>query len=528
MRILRTASAALLGAATAAPLAAQAPAACSPGVALPTIQQVWSQRPQNVLRDTLTLAAAQVQIRGVTQLRNVYNGLYNAPLYRLNPGDSVDVLVRNQMDSVTNHHFHGYVVTPLPDTGDNVVPLLIPVDSSNRYTFRVPTYQSEGLMWYHPHPHGFTAPQVKGGLAGGMIVGDLLYYFPDYADAGGPNERVMYFKADAGTASFNILGNGCTRLSIRPGQRQLWRIANMSPNSFLNLKLPGQQFTVLAWDGNRVKAPMPADSLFVPPGSRVEAVVTGWQRSGTGADSVQFYTDSYQTSSTARDVPVSLGWLVNEGTPVSPRQAGMALAGVEAQLADSIARLLAEDDVNHDTIHFQQDASGNLLFNGKSYDHDTVDIAIPFEQVQEWVLINETDVTGNKALHTFHIHQTDFVVTRINGVEQTDSVHLDNVLVGIHRLANGQWAGDTVTVRFKYKPIAAGPFVYHCHVLAHEDNGMMANVCVYDPATGVRYCEQWFPNGPWGTTTADASPSGGHAHDHGVAGGGSGGAERER
>lgn len=528
MRFLRTACAALLGAAAAAPLAAQMPAACSPGVPLPAIQQVRTG-PGNVLRDTLTLAAAQVQIRGVTQLRNVYNGLYNAPLYRLNPGDSVDVLVRNQMDSVTNHHFHGYVVTPLPRAGDNVIPVLIPADTGvNRYSFRVPTYQSEGLMWYHPHPHGFTAPQVKGGLAGGMIVGDLLRYFPDYADAGGPNERVMYFKADAGTASFNILGNGCTRLSIRPGQRQLWRIANMAPNSFLNLKLPGQKFTVLAWDGNRVKAPMEADSLFVPPGSRVEAVVTGWQRSGTAADSVQFYTDSYQLSSVSRDVPVSVGWLVNEGTPVSPPQARMQLAGVDAQLADSIARLLAEDDVNHYTVRFQLNANDSLVFNGKSYDHDTVDVAIPFEQTQEWVLINETPVNSAKALHTFHIHQTDFVVTRINGVEQTDSVHLDNVFVGIHQLPNGQWAGDTVTVRFKYKSIAAGPFVFHCHVLAHEDNGMMANVCVYDPATGARYCQQWFPNGPWGTTTAGATSSTGHAHDHAAAGGGGGTERRER
>lgn len=525
MRLLRTTCAALLCAAAATPLAAQAPAACSPGVPLPRIQPVIARN--NVLRDTLTIAAANVQIRGVTQLRNVYNGLYNAPLYRLNPGDSVHVLVRNQMDTVTNHHFHGYVVTPLPRTGDNVIPLLIDPDSVNQYSFRIPTYQSEGLMWYHPHPHGFTAPQVKGGLAGGMIVGDLLRYFPDYADAGGANERVMYFKADAGTASFNILGNGCTRLSIRPGQRQLWRIANMAPNSFLNLKLPGKKFTVLAWDGNRVKAPMEADSLFVPPGSRVEAVVTGWTRTGTSADSVQFYTDSYQTSSTTRDVPVSVGWLVVEGTPVDPPLADMRIAGVDAQLADSIARLLAEDEVNHDTIRFQQVGS-NLLFNGAAYSHDSVDIAIPFEQVQEWVLINETDVTGNKALHTFHIHQTDFVITMINGVPQPDSVHLDNVLVGIHQLPNGNWAGDTVTVRFKYKPIAAGPFVYHCHVLAHEDAGMMANVCVYDPATGARYCQQWFPNGPWGTTTAaGASPSGGHAHDH-AGGGGGGSQERER
>jgi suppressor of ftsI len=525
MRTLRTACAALLCAAAAAPLAAQAPPTCSPAAPLPRIQQVFSG-PGRVLRDTLTLDSATVTIRGQSVVRNVYNRQYNAPLYRLNPGDSVNVLVRNRMTQVTNHHFHGYVVTPLPRAGDNVVPTLISPADTNRYAFRVPTFQSEGLMWYHPHAHGVTAPQVRNGLAGGMIVGDLLRYFPDYEDAGGDNERVMYIKADGGPTTFNILGNSCTRLSIRPGQRQLWRIANMSPNSFLNLKLQGQKFIVLAWDGNRVKAPMPADSLFLPPGSRVEAVVTGWRRTGPAADSVAFYTGEYHNTSRTTIAPLALGWLVNEGAPVAPRLARMQIAGVDAQLADSIARLLADTDVNHYTVRFQEDATGQLMFNGRQYVHDSANVVIPPEQTQEWVLINETPDTSGNALHTFHIHQTDFVVTRINGVEQTDSVHLDNVFLGIHQLPNGRWAGDTVTVRFKYKPIAQGPFVFHCHVLVHEDSGMMANVCVYDPVTGARrYCVPWFTKGPWGTSAAGASSSGGH--DHGGKGGDGGGNPRE-
>ncbi|HYJ80659.1 MAG TPA: multicopper oxidase domain-containing protein, partial [Longimicrobiaceae bacterium] len=151
--------------------------------------------------------------------------------------------------------------------------------------------------------------------------------------------------------------------------------------------------------------------------------------------------------------------------------------------------------------------------------------AVPWGQVQEWTLINETNF-----LHTFHIHQTDFVVTHINGVEQPDSVHLDNVFLGIHTRnpANPQdtiQVGDTVVIRFKYKSIAAGPFVYHCHVLGHEDAGMMANFCVFDRSTGVTYCRQWFPEGPYPPATADAArpaaqPAGAGAHAHGGDGGG--------
>ncbi|HEX5727493.1 MAG TPA: multicopper oxidase family protein [Longimicrobiaceae bacterium] len=471
-------------------------AVCRP---LPRIDEVSSRG--RVLRDTLTMAPGRVRIDNTVMRRNIYNDRYNAPLYRLQPGDSVNILVRNRMDSVaqappakiaeTNQHFHGYVVTPLPTAGDNVVPTLIPRGGENRNAFGVPRFQSQGLMWYHPHPHGSTSAQVNGGLAGAMIIGDLLQYFPDYR-AAGLNERVMYIKDtknDAGTTTVNILGNTCTRLTIRPGQMQLWRIANMSANTFVNLKLRGQRFIVLAWDGNRVMRPMPEDSLLVSPGSRVEAVVTGWRRPGPGADSVQLVSDPFRTSGTGTAKQIPLGWLVNQGVavPETPK-----LPGVDAEILDSIARLVDDPDVNRETIRFQF-VNNKFMLNDLQYtDPGFLSTAVPWEQTQEWTLVNETNF-----LHTFHIHQTDFVVTHINGVEQPDSVHLDNVFLGIHQV-NGVWVGDTVVVRFKYVDIAAGPFVYHCHVLGHEDGGMMANMCVYDPATGVQYCREWFPRGPEG------------------------------
>jgi FtsP/CotA-like multicopper oxidase with cupredoxin domain len=244
----------------------------------------------------------------------------------------------------------------------------------------------------------------------------------------------------------------------------------------------------------------------------VEAVVTGWQRGGTAADSVELFSDVYQSSSTGQAKRIPLGWLVNRGLEAAAL-VRPSLAGVDAEMADSIARLLADDEVNRETIRFQLNG-GKLQLNGASYDHDSLDTAVPFGQTQEWTLINETNF-----LHTFHIHQTDFVVTHINGRPQPDSVHLDNVFLGIHQ-ANGQWLGDTVVIRFKYKPIAEGPFVYHCHVLGHEDAGMMANMCVYDPRTGVRSCRAWFPRGPYGATAdAGAPPAPAAGHSHGAGGG---------
>jgi suppressor of ftsI len=485
--------------------------------------------PPEMGRDTdLVMAPATFSIGDSVYRRNVYNAGYNAPVIRMNRGDRLRFNVRNAMqvtptqplDTIiqTNQHYHGMVVTPLPDTGDNVVPVSIPLRGANRNSFFIPGLQSEGMMWYHPHPHSRTGAQVAGGLAGALIIGDLLASYPAYRGAA---ERVMYVKdtRDGSKAYLNVNGNPCVGLTIAPGERQLWRIGNMTGATWLNLRLGergrGYRFIVLALDGNHLVRPTPMDSLFLAPGQRAEAIVIG----GTASwDTVAFYSDSIASSFDTttlklkpRNPRVDLGTLATTGAlaMVSREALEPSLQPPDAVLADSIRRLLADSDVDRFTVHYQVTRLG-LVLNDSSYDHDRLDHAAQVGRTQEWTLINDTWF-----LHTFHIHQTDFVVTRINGVPQPDSVHLDNVHLGIHPIGGGNWAGDTVVIRFTFNPIAAGPFVYHCHDLKHEDAGMMANMCVYNAATGERWCNQWFPGGgPHTAATAGAAP--GHAHPAGV------------
>jgi suppressor of ftsI len=479
----------------------------------------------------LVMAPARFRIGDSTYTRNVYNGEYVAPVLRMSPTRQLNVNVTNNMRPIsatdsswrsTNQHYHGMIVTPLPPMGDNVTNVHIAAGQSNRNQFPVPSYQSEGMMWYHPHPHGTTAAQVAGGLAGALIIGDLLASYPQYR---GATERVMYVKdtRDGGTAYLNINGNPCTLLAIAPGEQQLWRIGNMTAGTWLNLKLgrPGRNypFIVLALDGNHLTRPARMDSVFIAPGSRAEVIVIG----GTGEwQNARFYTDAVASSFNTttgqvnRSPAVDLGALTARGTlrAVAPEALAPETTAENAALVDSIRRLVTETDVDTFTIRYQR-VPGGLGLNGRLYDPRRLDRSVAVGRTQEWTLINETSF-----LHTFHIHQTDFVVTRINGVPQPDSVHLDNVHLGIHqRGGTGPWVGDTVVIRFKFNPIAAGPFVYHCHDLFHEDAGMMANVCVYDPARGQQpgTCTQWFPGG----ATAGGG-HGGHGSEESDASGGPG------
>ncbi|MBD0319647.1 MAG: multicopper oxidase family protein [Gemmatimonadetes bacterium] len=460
-----------------------------------------------VLRGSLTMAPATYRLGGREVTSNVYNGGYNAPTLRVDLGERVELTIANRMRAVgglketqvdtTNQHYHGLVVTPVPEQGDNVTHVAIGQGGSNvnRYPL-LPAetgVQSEGLMWYHPHPHSKTLPQVAGGLAGAMVVGDLLRYFPEYR---GATERILVIKSsNAGsTPTLNVNGVECPRLVLNAAGDELWRILNATGNTFLNLKLTGYTFTALAFDGNAVAAPMRQDSLFVPPGGRVEAIVRG----GAGPWSTTLVAAPFlkgpATPIKIADVRV-VGLSDKNSAQVGARDLA-ARSRVNTELADSIRRLATATEVDRFTLRFSFGQGGALL-NDSAYSPGRLDRAVQAERVQEWTLVNETS-----APHTFHIHQTDFLITSINGQDvEADSVFFDNVSVGVHRNASGTVVGDTVTVRFKFHPVAVGPFVYHCHVLAHEDAGMMQNICVYPRGQDASYCARWFPTG-----------SGGHSH----------------
>lgn len=459
-----------------------------------------------VLRGTLTMAPATYTLGGEQVTTNVYNGRYNAPTLRVGLGERVELTVVNRMRAVggvqpadvdiTNQHYHGLVVTPIPPAGDNVTHVAIPQRGRNVNHYPLlpadSAIQSQGLMWYHPHPHGHTLPQVAGGLAGAMVVGSLLDSFPHYREA---TERILVIKSSGGPPDpvLNINGVQCPRLTVT-AEQELWRILNATGNTFLNLKLQGYTFTVLAFDGNAVISPIEQDSLFVPPGGRVEAILTA----GTGPAVASLVAAPFLKSpdtATVKIAEVHVAQPPAERVSLLQARARAARGSVNQALADSIRRLATATDVDTFTLHYRF-GPGTATLNDSVYDPTRLDRAVEVGRVQEWTLVNHT-----KAPHTFHIHQTDFLITSINGIPvEADSVFFDNVTVGVHE-ENGSVVGDTVTVRFAFHPVAVGPFVYHCHVLLHEDLGMMQNICVYNP--GERdTCDQWFP------------PGGSAAHSH--------------
>ncbi|HEX8831748.1 MAG TPA: multicopper oxidase family protein [Longimicrobium sp.] len=438
---------------------------------------------------TLRMAPATYRISGQRFTTNVYNGSFVAPTLTMRAGERMNLSVVNAMapndsQSVqqvawTNQHYHGLVVTPRPDGGDNVTNVAINRGAPPRkYDFLVPVYHTEGMFWYHPHPHGLTNSQVAGGLSGALMVGSILRYFPQYA---GVRERTLLIRDMSfhiQNQLLNINGSTCALLPVAPGEKQLWHIGNFGSNNFINLKMEGMRWTLLALDGNPLARVEEVDSLFIPPGSRAEVIVTG----PAAGQRVRLYSAPFLTGP---DTAITLGYMVGAGR--RSLRSIIQPAGLDKSVVDTVHFLSRATDVRKLTFRYTF-TTDSATVNDTIYAPNHLPVNVPWGQVQEWTIVNTTQFP-----HTFHIHQTDFLVTTVNGQPANEGRLRDNVTIGVHQVG-GKTVGDTVTVRFVFEPIAAGPFVFHCHVLQHEDEGMMHNVCVYDPRDpdGQNKCNAYF------------------------------------
>jgi FtsP/CotA-like multicopper oxidase with cupredoxin domain len=387
-----------------------------------------------------------------------YNGQYIPPTLRVRAGDTLRIRLVNALTQPTNLHTHGLEVSPRGNS-DNIFLHVAPGQTKD-YEIRLPADHASGLYWYHPHPHGFSDQQVRNGMSGALVVGGLLDPFPTLRDV---PDRVLLLKDVQivnGRAAILGIGKNETRtvngvvnpeIVMRPGQTELWRIGNIGGDLYYELTLAGHRFQMVARDGHRRASLTPTDSLRLSPGARVEVLVTA------GAPGVYLL----------RTGDIDTG-------PAGNQYAGTVLATVRVQGPPATpaalpSALLPTEDLrgkvtNRRTFVFSESKDGNTFFiDGRTFDPNRTDTRVKLGAVEEWTIRN----TANE-LHTFHIHQGAFQLTEINGVPQPPDDHRDIVDIPI---------GGSVKVVIPFTdPVIAGRFVYHCHILSHEDKGMMATI----------------------------------------------------
>ena len=434
-----------------------------------------------------------------------FNGEAVAPIIRASPGDVLKITYINDLPSkstetcavnpcmdMTNLHFHGLHVSP-DAPQDDVLTMIAKPGQVLHYTVKIPRDHPPGLFWYHTHPHGESYRQVLDGMSGAIVIEGMERYVPEVRQL---RERVLVVrgrsiehdpdatvlrheveipaKGCGGEAEkveeiFTVNGALRPRIEIAPKERQFWRIVNASSDRYLDLELDGESFEIVALDGMPLAYHDPkhptraADHLLIAPAGRLEAIVTG-PRSGSHR---ALRTLCVDTGPVGDPNPEMV--LADVVTPVSDRSDANSVPE-QAHAIDARPPVYNLVDIEplkktapDFVVTFTEDKNG-FYINDRKFSADAPPMtSARVGTYQHWRIVNAT-----AELHPFHIHQVHFLAYAENGVPLPDPAWLDTVNVPY---------GGTVDIILDFTdPIIKGMSVFHCHLLNHEDKGMMAKI----------------------------------------------------
>jgi suppressor of ftsI len=442
-----------------------------------------------------------------------------APTIRVNPGDRIEMTVaddllprKGERDNI-NIHFHGLGSSPRPP-GDDVLGTMARPGQTLHYVVHVPKNQEPGLYWYHPHVHGQTTYQVgSGGMSGAIIINGLEHHLPGLAKM---KERMIVVRAtgvgenappvggdadESGSSDMSDMSgmsamasptakpkvvnsepcgsdlgltttlNGAFQpvITIAPGEKQFFRVVNATGHKTLKLSTGGD-LVVVAIDGFALDTwpgTPPTEtvkSIVIPPAARAEFVVTG-PKNGYGS----FRTLCYDTGfSGDRDPDLLLAKMrAPKGKGNDTSFHGALTVG--APLPQNVYTTALPPPAAKRVVIFSEGPS-HFFLNGKEFHMSAPPMfTVHTGTVEEWRLVNITEET-----HDFHLHQAHFLVKQIDGVRLVHPYWADSVVLP-HRRKDGKPGTMVITADFR-DPTIKGTFLFHCHILDHEDAGMMAKI----------------------------------------------------
>jgi FtsP/CotA-like multicopper oxidase with cupredoxin domain len=428
-----------------------------------------------------------------------YNGQVSAPVIRAWPGDTIKIDYVNELPKIatepcaiepcrnmTNLHFHGLEVSPHAPQDDVLEMMAMPGETLH-YTVQIPPGHPPGLYWYHTHPHGESHRQALDGMSGALVIEGIESYFPALA---GLPERILVVRGRAiandrhstalkqrvDLSSYACGGepetpeevmtvNGSVRpqIEIAPGERQFWRLVNASADRYLDLQLEGQTFEIVAMDGMPIAQHDPhhrthiADHVLLPPAGRLEAIVTG---PAAGA-SRRLISRCVDTGPDGDPNPAMiLADIVPRSAADSTHRTSEGSLKPDLKTLDLAA---AEKAPPQFTVMFTEDKNGFYINEEKFTPHAAPMVRAKVGTYQHWKIVNAT-----RELHPMHIHQVHFLAYAENGKPLADPLWLDTV--------NVPYGGSVDVIMDFTDPVIKGMSVFHCHLLNHEDKGMMAKI----------------------------------------------------
>ena len=422
-----------------------------------------SKKPKTV-EVNITAAVTTLSLQpGVPTEVFAYNGHVPGPTLEVSEGDHVIVHFRNDLPEPTTVHWHG-IHLPFESDGSPFHPIKPGETHDYEFTVRPGT---AGTYWYHPHPDHRTGFAIGKGLFGAIVVHatddplppmqeklvilsdnrflhDGSLDFPDPASHhGGIDEE----NGREGPVLF-VNGHVMPTVTIRSGETQRWRVVNASAGRIYRIALPGYTFIQVGSDGGLLEAPREVKEILLTTGERVEVLVRGTGAPGSKTMLQNLPYDRYAPQTRPQDWNTTLDLLTLETTnetPISP-----------VTIPSTLRKIIPLDTTKVTAVRTV--VFGQGMINGKLMDMARVDVSTKVGATEIWEIEN---VVGMD--HPFHMHGFQFQVLDRDGVREAYLAWKDMLNIPKHSTAR-------IIVRYDDYP---GKWMFHCHILDHEDHGMM-------------------------------------------------------
>lgn len=473
---LAGAGAAVLGLSGCAPRQLQS----TPGpVALPVPPLANSRLVDGVRRFDLTVQSGTSQLVGghpeLSAATFGYNGPILGPTLRAAAGERIAVQVHNTLHEDTTVHWHGMHLPASMDGGPHT-----PIGAGQRAQVHWQLRQPAATLWYHPHPHGRTESQVLKGLAGLFLIDDSAAMDSGLPSRYGEDDVPLilqdkYLAEDggivvrpgdngAGTVGTTLLANGVAGARFEVGSRLVrLRLLNGCSARILDLRFSdARSFRLVGTDGGLLPDPVELTHLLLSPAERAEILVRF-----TPGDQVGLETSEPRIEGIAREASLQA---MTPGRFVEfTAKSTMRPAARWTLPAGSRALLNERDAAVHRVFELRLPR-----INGRSMDVTRVDAVAKLGDTEIWEVF-----THDLVPHNFHVHDVQFRILDIDGYAPPAvlSGWKDTVLL----LPSRRYR---LIMRFEHYADAAIPYMMHCHLLQHEDAGMMAQFLVTEDGTG--------------------------------------------
>ena len=424
------------------------------------------------------------------------NGPVLGPTLIVNKGDFLDIKVKNDLNERTTIHWHGMHVSSENDGGPHMI--IEPGDTWN------PKYEVKNrasTCWYHPHLDTYTDEHVSKGIAGFIIVKDDEEAGFDLPRTYGVDDIPLAVQTRSFDDNYQVewdvntddvlIVNGTQNAYVDvPAQVVRFRLLDGSSQRVFNFGLEGNKdFYMIATDGGLVEKPIKLSRLPLAPGERAEILVdfTGMEGKTISLMSYasEFPNGIYGASSPGPGQGMKLnGYNPNPMNGANFKIIDFVVGQKTANPVTSIPAVLAGEtpysvnDVDDNrNITFRSKSPGNnqlngdFYINGVSFDMDIINITIPLNNTEIWTIQNNTPIA-----HPFHLHDVGYYILDIDGNPPPAYAKgkKDTYLVP------GRHSTMRIITKFKNFANDSIPYMYHCHMLKHEDGGMMGSFVVVD------------------------------------------------